>query len=98
MSDITTMDNGPGEVIQALPVVAAVILPGQLSEPEQGNSGAAWHNQAIPVWETVATNGRDATQRLAVPGGYIYRTTWEHRGPLGFGASVHAVATFVPGG
>ena len=51
---------------------------------------------AEPAWETVATNGRDATQRLAVPGGYLYRTTWEHRGPLGFGGSVHAVATFVP--
>ena len=88
MSDITTMDNGPGEVIQALPVVDDSPVPQVVPVVAV----------AEPAWEAVATNGRDATQRLAVPGGYIYRTTWEHRGPLGFGGSVHAVATFVPGG
>ena len=50
-----------------------------------------------PIWEDVLANGPDVTQRLAVPGGYLYRTTWTHRGPFGFRGDACAAMAFVPG-
>lgn len=52
---------------------------------------------SAPAWEKVVETGTEATDRLAIPGGWLYRTVW-HRASAGLGhpESQGSAVVFVP--
>ena len=52
---------------------------------------------AEPSWESVVATSTEATDRLAIPGGWLYRTVW-HRASAGLGhpESQGSAVVFVP--